>query len=328
MPTTNITRAILSCILMLSCWFGAANAQPQSSDYPNRPIRVLVPYGPGGVDYQIRALAPALGSILGQQIVVENREGGGAIIGTAAVKNAPPDGYTLLFTGTAALTVVPHLRKTGYVIGDFEPIGNVTATPLIVTARGNAPFRTLAELLAYARADPGKVNMGSSGSGTSTHIVGEALQAAAGIKFTHVPFRGVGAATTAMLSGDVDLVIGVPGVMVPHFPTGKLIAVASTGKARSEFAPDVPTLVEAGFDVVEETKFGLLAPRGTPEPVLRRLTDALAKAATAPEFIELMRKSFATQAYLSPPQFRAAIDVEDAYWGKLLKDPRFKDLIQ
>jgi tripartite-type tricarboxylate transporter receptor subunit TctC len=120
----------------------------------------------------------------------------------------------------------------------------------------------------------------------------------------------------------------VPGVMVPHFATGKLIALASTGKARSEFAPDVPSLFETGLDVVEETKFGLLAPRGTPEPVLRRLTDALAKAATALEFVDLMRKTFATQAYLTPAQFRAAIGVEDAYWTKLLKDPRFSDLIQ
>ena len=325
---STFTRAILSCVVALSCSLGASGAHAQTTDFPNRPIRVLVPYGPGGVDYQIRALAPALGTILGQQIVVENREGGGAIIGTAAVKSAPPDGYTLLFTGTAALSVVPHLRKTGYVIDDFDPIGNVTATPLIVTARGNAPFKTLAQLLAYAKDNPGKVNMGSAGSGTSTHIVGEAFQAAAGIKFTHVPFRGVGAATNAMLSGDVDLVIGVPGVMVPHFATGKLMALASTGKARSEFAPDVPSLFETGLDVVEETKFGLLAPRGTPEPVQRRLVDALQSAANTPEFIDLMRKTFATQAYLSPVQFRAAIGVEDTYWSKLLKDPRFKDLIQ
>ncbi len=325
---STFTRTILSCVVALSCTLGASGAHAQTSDFPNRPIRIVVPYGPGGVDYQIRALAPALGNVLGQQIVVENREGGGAIIGTAAVKSAPPDGYTLLFTGTAALSVVPHLRKSGYVIDDFEPIGNVTATPLIVTARGNAPFKTLAELVAYAKDNPGKVNMGSAGSGTSTHIVGEAFQAAAGIKFTHVPFRGVGAATNAMLSGDVDLVIGVPGVMVPHFATGKLMAMASTGKARSEFAPDVPSLFETGLDVVEETKFGLLAPRGTPEPVLRRLVDALQSAANTPEFIDLMRKTFATQAYLSPPQFRAAIGVEDAYWSKLLKDPRFKDLIQ
>jgi tripartite-type tricarboxylate transporter receptor subunit TctC len=324
----SILARMILVYIVTAPWLGTAGAQTQTTDFPNRPIRVLVPYGPGGVDYQIRALAPALGNILGQQIVVENREGGGAIIGTAAVKSAPPDGYTLLFTGTAALSVVPHLRKTPYAIDDFEPIGNVTATPLIVTARGNAPFRTLPELLTFAKANPGKVNMGSAGSGTSTHIVGEAFQAAAGIKFTHVPFRGVGAATNAMLSGDVDLVIGVPGVMVPHFATGKLIALASTGKARSEFAPDVPSLFETGLDVVEETKFGLLAPRGTPEPVLRRLTDALAKAATALEFVDLMRKTFATQAYLTPAQFRAAIGVEDAYWTKLLKDPRFSDLIQ
>src|SRR6478735_2421798 len=162
---TILIRAILSLMVALTWSLGLAAAQ--TSDFPNRPIRVLVPYGPGGVDYQIRALAPALGNLLGQQIVVENREGGGAIIGTAAVKSAAPDGYTLLFTGTAALSVVPHLRKAPYVIRDFEPIGNVTATPLIVTARGNAPFKTLAELLAHARANPGKVNMGSAGSGTS-----------------------------------------------------------------------------------------------------------------------------------------------------------------
>src|SRR5687768_12111017 len=247
--TSGIEGDMKPWTFVLAVFFvSAAVAQ----DYPTRPVRVVVPYGPGGVDLQVRAMAPTLARILGQQVVIENREGGGAVIGTNAVKIAAPDGYTVLFTGTSALAVVPHLRKNvGYSIDDFAPLGNATGTPLVVAVRADTPYKTLQELVAYAKGNPGKINMGTAGPGTSTHMAGEAFQVAAGINFTHIPFKGVGAATQAILGGNSDIVFGLPGVMAPHVAAGKLRILASMGPSRTEFAPDAPTLKESGYDVVE-----------------------------------------------------------------------------
>ena len=300
-----------------------------AQDYPTRPVRVVVPYGPGGVDLQVRAMAPTLARILGQQVVIENREGGGAVIGTNAVKNAPPDGYTVLFTGTSALAVVPHLRKNvGYSIDDFAPLGNATGTPLVVAVRADTPYKTLQELVAYAKGNPGKVNMGTAGPGTSTHMAGEAFQVAAGINFTHIPFKGVGAATQAILGGNSDIVFGLPGVMAPHVAAGKLRILASMGPSRTEFAPDAPTLKESGYDVVEVTRFGFFAPRATPAPVQQKLVDAVAQAARDPEFTSVMKKTSTTVLYLPPDELRAAVLAESDFWSKMLKNPRFATVVE
>jgi tripartite-type tricarboxylate transporter receptor subunit TctC len=309
----------------LALWTTVAAAQT----YPTHPVRVVVPYGPGGVDLQVRAMAPTLSRILGQQVVIENKEGGGAVIGTSAVKNATPDGYTILFTGTSALAVIPHMRKNvGYSADDFVALGNATGTPLLIAVRADAPYKTLQELVAYAKANPGKINMGSAGPGTTTHMAGEAFQLAAGIDFTHIPFKGVGAATQAILGGNSDIVFGVPTTILPHAQAGKLRVLASMGPKRSEFAPDVPTLVEAGYDVTEVTRFGFFAPKATPPAVQQKLVDAIAQAVREPDFIAAMKKSNTSVLYLTPAQQRAAVDAESKHWGKILQNPRFKSLIQ
>jgi tripartite-type tricarboxylate transporter receptor subunit TctC len=270
-----------------------------------------------------------LSRILGQQVVIENREGGGAVIGTSAVKNATPDGYTILFTGTSALAVIPHMRKNvGYSADDFAALGNATGTPLLIAVRADAPYKTLQELVAYAKANPGKINMGSAGPGTTTHMAGEAFQLAAGIDFTHIPFKGVGAATQAILGGNSDIVFGVPTTILPHAQAGKLRVLASMGPKRSEFAPDVPTLVEAGYDVTEVTRFGFFAPKATPPAVQQKLVDAIAQAVREPDFIAAMKKSNTSVLYLTPAELRAAVDAESKHWGKILQNPRFKSLIQ
>ena len=300
-----------------------------AQDFPTRPVRVVVPYGPGGVDLQVRAMAPTLARILGQQVVVENREGGGAVIGTSAVKNAAPDGYTVLFTGTSALAVVPHLRKNvGYSIDDFAPLGNATGTPLVVAVRADTPYQTLQELVAFAKANPGKVNMGTAGPGTSTHMAGEAFQIAAGINFTHIPFKGVGAATQAILGGNSDIVFGLPGVMAPHVAAGKLRILASMGPSRTEFAPAAPTLKESGYDVIEVTRFGFFAPRATPAPVQQKLIDAVEQAARDPEFVSAMKKTSTTVLYLPPAELRAAVVAESIFWSRMLKNPRFATIVE
>jgi tripartite-type tricarboxylate transporter receptor subunit TctC len=327
-----MNRSMLSARLFLAAAGAALLSMAggvAAQEFPAKPVRVIVPYGPGGVDLQVRVMAPTLARILGQQVVVENREGGGAIIGTTAVKNAAPDGYTVLFTGTSALAVVPHMRKdVGYSLDDFAPIGNATGTPLVVAARVDTPYKTLKELVAYAKASPGKVNMGSSGQGTSTHMAGEAFQLAAGISFTHVPFKGVGAATQGLLGGNSDVVFGLPGVMAPHVAAGKLRILASMGPKRSEFFPDAPTLVESGYDVTEVTRFGFFVPRATPAAVQKKLIDAVAEATRAPEFTEAMKKGSTSVLYLPPAELRAAVVAESNYWGKTLKNPRFAELIQ
>ena len=312
-------------IATLVLWTTVAGAQ----NYPTHAVRVVVPYGPGGVDLQVRAMAPTLTRILGQQVFIENREGGGAIIGTNAVKNAAPDGYTILFTGTSALAVIPHMRKNvGYAADDFLPIGNATGTPLLIGVRADAPYKTLKELVAYAKANPGKINMGSAGTGTTTHMAGEAFQLAAGIEFTHIPFKGVGAATQAILGGNSDIVFGVPTTILPHAQSGKLRVLASMGPKRSEFAPDVPTLVESGYDVTEVTRFGFFAPKATPPAVQQKLVDAVAQAAKDPEFIAAMKKSNTSVLYLTPAELGAAVQAESSHWAKMLQNPRFKSLVE
>lgn len=311
-----VLRALAAAVLG-----GAAVAASAQSDFPNKPIRILVPYAPGGTDHQIRALAPTFTKLLGQPLIIENREGGGATLGTAAVKAAAPDGYTLLYTGTGALTVAPHMRKgVPYVLEDFVPIGNVIGTSFIVAAKLDTPFRTIQELIAYAKANPERVNFGSAGTGTTTHMTGEALQSAANVKFTHVPFQGIGPAVRSILGGNVDIVIGLGSAIMPQVLGGKLQALASTGTARSEFVPDKPTLVESGYDAVEVTKFGLFAPKGTPDPIVQKLVIALAEAVKAPDFIELAKKTFNTVLYLPPTDYRRALEDDSQYFGKLVRE--------
>ena len=315
-------RALLAAIaLTLVCT--AAQAA-----WPERLIRIIVPYGPGGSDAQIRLLAPDMSKLLGgQPIVVENRPGGGATVGTLAVRNSAPDGYTLLYTGTAPLTVAPHMRPLGYKLEDFAPIGNVTGTALLVVARADAPYKTVTELIAYAKANPGKVNFASNGVGTTTHIVGEVFQIAAGVKFTHVPFTGGAQQVTALLSGTSDLLIGIPSSYMPQINAGKLLGIASTGTKRSPFLPGAPSLKgEVGLDVIEETKFGLLAPKGVPAGVIDALAQALQAGVTAEDFQSKMRNAFTTPLYLNPAEFAAALVQENKYWQGMFARPEFRSL--
>ncbi len=304
--------------------FATASAQT----YPDRPIKVIVPYGSGGVDVQMRLAQTFMEPLLGQRLVIENRPGAGAIMGTSAVRNAAPDGYTLLFTGTSALSVIPHMKRVTYKMDDFVPIGNLTGTALALVSRSSAPYKTLAELISYAKQNPGKVNMGSTGVGTTTHMVGEALQLAAGIKLTHIPYTGNAQVISGLLSGSVDVFIGIPGSFMPQVNAGTLRALATTGNLRSEFLPDAPTLKETGLNVVEETKFGLLAPKGLNASAVNKLANALKVAVQGKEFVDKMRASYVTPHYLDSAGFVDALRQEDAHWSAMLKRPEFQALVE
>ena len=313
----KIRRRLLACLLAASTLPLAGQAQ---QDYPNRPIRIVVPYAPGGTDQQVRLLAPALQKILGQSLVIENIAGAGAIIGATAVKNARPDGYTLLYTGTGALTVGPNIAKTPYVMDDLTPVGNVIGTPFVVAARPDAPFKTLAEMLAHARANPGRISYGSAGHGTTTHMAGEAIAGAAGIKLLHVPYQGIGPAVASILGGNVDLVVGLPNAIMPHVNAGKLVPLAITGPQRSDLMPGFMTVREGGLDMTDVTKFGFFAPKGTPDAILQKWIAAVPEAMKSPEFIEATRRSYNGAMYLNPTQFKVVLDNEDRHFKKLIKD--------
>ena len=298
----------------------AAGMAAHAQDYPTRPIRVIIPYAPGGTDQQLRIMAPALHKLLGQNIVIENIGGGGTIRGASALLAAPADGYTLMYTGTGALTVIPNLVKTPYKREDFVAIGNVIGTPFVVAARPDLPYKTLAEFIAYARANPGKVSFGSAGAGTTTHMAGEAIAAAVGSKMLHVPYQGIGPAVQSILGGNVDIVVGLPNAIMPHVNAGKLVALAITGPQRSDLMPNLMTLREGGLDVVDVTKFAFFAPRGTPEAVIKKLEAVIPEAMKAPEFVDNTRRSFNSTLYLSPAQMQPVLDAEDAHFKKLIRD--------
>ncbi len=314
---TSTRRATLALVLAASLAPLCSFAQ---QDYPSRPIRVVVPYAPGGTDQQLRLLAPALQKLIGQSMVIENIAGAGAAIGANTVKNARPDGYTLLYTGTGALTVVPNIGKAPYTMDDLVPIGNVIGTPFVVAARAGAPFKTLAEMVAYGKANPGKITFGSAGHGTTTHMAGEAIAGAAGFQILHVPYQGIGPAVASILGGNVDLVVGLPNAIMPHVNAGKLTPLAITGPQRSDLMPNFMTVREGGIDMIDVTKFGFFAPRGTPDAILKKWIAAVPEAMKSPEFIEATKRTFNSTMYLDPVQFKAVLDNEDRHFKKLIKD--------
>ncbi len=312
----------------IAVFVAAANVSAQDV-FPSKPIRIVVPYSPGGADTQMRALQPLLTPKLGQALVIENVPGAGGVVAANQVKAAPADGYTLFFTGTAALTMVPNLRKDlTYGLADFVPVGNMTGTPNVVGARADLPYKSMKELIAYARANPGKVNMGSAGTGTLTHVVGAAVQTAGNVTFTHVPFKGVADAVNAMLGGSIDVVHGLPGVMMPHFKSGKLRPLAMTGSSRYEFLPEVPTLSESGVDFIDTSRFGLFAPKGLPQPVLARLAGALEQAVKDPEYKVLMEKISTGVLYHSPKEYQAVLEDESRRWAALIGNPKFAEAMK
>ena len=311
-----IVRGAMTVALALASPLSGA----QIADYPNRPIRVIVPYAPGGTDHQIRALAPTFARMLGQSLVVENREGGGATVGTALVKQAKPDGYTLLYTGTGALTVAPNVRKQSYALDDFAPIGNVIGTPYIIAAGPGAPYKTLAELIAWARQNPGQATFGSAGQSTGTHLAGEAMAAAAGIRVLHVPFQGIAPAVTAALGSHVHMALGLPGAIMPQVNAGKLVPLATTGPQKLSLLNNIPTLADQGVAFANLSSFGLLAPKDVPEEILQKLSAALAQAVQQPEFLEAARKGFNSPLYLDRQAFRAALVEEDQLYKRMVRE--------
>jgi len=290
--------------------------------YPSKPLRFILPFPPGGgTDLLGRLIAERLSASLGQPVVTENRGGAGGNVGAEAAAHSAPDGYTLVLVAPS-LAISPTLyAKLNYdPVKDFAPIALVAQVPNVMITHPSVPATTLAEFIAYARANPGKLNFGSGGSGTSNHLAGELFNLRTGAALVHVPYKGVNLAMQGALAGEVHLVfIGVP-VPAPHIKAGKLRGLAVLARERSPLIPDVPTAAEAGlpdFDVT--TWYGILAPAGTPGPIIQRLNAELRKMMAAPEIKERLAAMGTEPLTSTPEEFGAYIKREIAKWGDVVR---------
>lgn len=263
----------------------AASAQ----NYPDHPVRVIVPYAPGGgTDIALRIIAPQAGNILNQTIVVDNRPGASTMIGTGAVTRATPDGYTLL-ASDSAFVINPGLFKDKLpydTLKDFKGVTMMATSPALLVANPNLPAKTLDELIALARSKPGKLNYGSGGVGTGPHLAGEMLKLAAGIDLTHIPYRGTAPNLTAVLSDEVDVAFVGISSAAPYITSGQLGAIALTGTKRQPSPPDVPTFAEHDLNVDGNSYWGIYAPMDVPDKIVRQLNRAFTQSLHDPENVK------------------------------------------
>jgi tripartite-type tricarboxylate transporter receptor subunit TctC len=294
-----------------------------AAQFPERPIKVIVPFGPGGfTDVAARILQKELAPALGQSIVIENKPGAGSTIGTAEVANAKPDGYTLVMISTTHV-ISPHLYKQmPYdAIKGFTPVMKLAEGPYVLVVHPSLPVRTVGELVALARKEPGKIDYASSGNGSSQHLVGALFTTMAGAKLNHVPYKGSNQAMNDLIGGQVKVsFVGVPNAL-PNLASGKVKALAvSTAKRYAEL-PDVPTIAEAGVPGYDATIWlGLLAPPGTPREVVQKLNAEITKALSQPEARKLMASAGVDVATSSPEEFGTLLQSEYDRWGKVVRE--------
>jgi len=324
----NYCSRIHVLTLILLSQVSIAGYAQDAGKYPNRPITFIASSAPGGTtDFTARVLAQPLGLALGQTIVVENKAGASGAIAAAAVKKADPDGYTLLVQYSGYHVITPLVSKSPmpWELKDFQPVANVISAPQIVVIRADLPFKTMNELIAYAKANPGKLNYASSGNGSLQHVTGAMLEQQAGIKMTHVPYKGTGPALTDLLGGQVDLTFGTPPPFIPHIQTGKLRALATTGKKRLPSLPEVPTAAEAGLPKLDATSwFAVFAPINTPAPIVNQLTTEIAKVMAAPSFKQKAIEMGAEATYMNPKQLDEFIKTENARWIAVVKTAKIE----
>lgn len=308
--------------LFSACALAAAALPVQAQNYPNRPVRMIIPYPPGGAgDIVGRLLAVKLGENLGQAVVIDNRGGGGQVIATELAAKAAPDGYTL-FLASATHGINPSgKKKLPYdTVKDFAPITLVAHSPLLFVVNPGVPVNNMRELVALARSQPNKLNYGSSGPGSGGHLAVELLQSMTGVQMTHIPFKGAGPALTDLIGGQVQVVCTSPLAAMPHVKAGKLRALAMTGRTRFVTAPDIPTVAEAGFAGYEASLwYALLAPAATPQPVLDRVYAETIKAIKSPAMTEQLLANGAEPLGTTPQELQTFIVNDIKRWGEVIR---------
>ena len=303
---------------------GALLAGPSwAQDYPNRPIRIVVPFSPGGaVDGPTRAIAQELAKRLKQQVIIENKPGAGATIGSEMVAKSPPDGYTLLLASqTNAISASLYPRLAFAPIDDFVGISLLGREPGVLVVNSAVPVKTVAELVAMAKAKPGDINYASSGNGSGQHLFMAMFASMAGIQLTHVPYKGSGQATTDLLAGTVSMSMPGTQAMLKHIKGGKLRALATTGVTRSPQLPDVPTLAESGLKGYSAYVWmGLLAPKGTPVAIIERLQRELKASLAAADVVGFMNEAGIEVVGSTPAEMDAYFREERDRWSRIVKE--------
>jgi tripartite-type tricarboxylate transporter receptor subunit TctC len=295
-----------------------ANAQ----NWPSRTITIIVPYAPGATDQEARRLAEMISKYVGHPVVVENKEGAGGAIGAQFVTRSKPDGYTFLYAAPAVITIAPLLGNASYKYEDLMPVARTTSAPHILASRADAPFKNINEMLSYAKANPGKLVFGSSGTSTAVHLAGETMADAAGISFNHVPYKGLSPAITAALGGFVDVVIGLPVAIKPQVDAGKMRAIAQFGTNRAAALQDLPTLKESGVNVNLSVDLGFFGPAGIPPAIIANMNEAVAKAVNTEEFKAFANRALAAPAFLPADEYKKIVDGERALYARLI--PKIK----
>jgi tripartite-type tricarboxylate transporter receptor subunit TctC len=299
---------------------GAVHAQDA---WPSRPITFVVPYAAGGyTDLVARLTARYVEKALGKPVVIENRAAAGGIVGTQVVASAAPDGYTFCVCSIGAISVAPFAQKVGYdPVQDLAPVGIISSIVQAVIVKKDLPVKSMAELVSYAKANPGKLNYGSSGAGGLTHFGVELFQARTGTKMVHVPFKGGSLSTAAVVSGEVDLSFANMTDALPQVLAGTVRGLAVTSLERSPYLPDLPSVHEAVLpNFMVETWNAIIAPAKTPEPIIQKMSEVLIKMADDPDLKENMRKAGANTVKTTPEQFRAQIAQEIAQWKPLISE--------
>ncbi len=310
----RIATLIAGALLATATW---------AQDYPSRPIRIVVPFSPGGaVDGPTRVIAQELGRRLKQQVIVENKPGAGATIGSEMVAKSPADGYTLLLASqTNAISATLYPRLNFAPLDDFIGISLLGREPGVLVVHPAFPAKNLAELIALAKHKPGHLNYASSGNGSGQHLFMAQMASMAGIELTHVPYRGSGQATTDLLAGTVPMAMPGTAGMVTHIKSGKLRALAVSSSTRSPQLPEVPTLAEAGLPgYAAYVWLGLMAPKGTPAAIIERLHRELKAALATPEVKSYFAEAGIEVAGSSPTEFEAFFREERDRWARVIKD--------
>jgi len=312
----NSLRFVLAAVL------AAVSFSTLADEYPSRPVKIVVPFAAGGpADVYARYLAQRLQETMGQPFVVEDRPGGGSVVGTEVVAKSAPDGYTLLLmsnTHTVNESLMPN--KPFALMRDFTPVAPINYSDLVLVVNPAVKANTLAELIALAKAEPGKLNYASSGPGTPYHMAGELFKAMAGLDIVHVPYKESSGARTGVLGGQVEMMFDAVTVMNEHVKAGKVRALATSGKVRSTVMPNVPTLSEAGVPGYEATIWlGLIAPAKTPPAIVERLNAEITKIVQRPETQAEWAKQGATPMTMTPAAFGKFLDDDIVKWARIVK---------
>lgn len=307
-------------ILLLSLFSLPAQSVGQDK-YPNRPITIVAPFPPGGVaDLTARPVAAAMEKVLKNPVIVVNKTGAAGAVGMSFVANSKPDGYTLLMA-LSSISIIPEAdklfdRKPAYTMDQLVPIALISADPTIFVVNASRPWKSVKEFVDDAKKRPGEISYSSSGVYGTLHMAMEMFSHAAGINLKHVPYSGAGPALTSILGGHVDTLASGPAVVIPHIKAGKLRPLAGWGAKRVAALPDLPTFKELGYDIEFYIWAGLFAPRGTPDPVMKRVREAVKEAVNTPEFKGAMEKLQTPIAYLDAPEFQKFWDKD----AKMLAD--------